>query len=222
MYEQAPFKIEDRATLFGVIRANPLGLLITAGAGGLMANAIPFILKERGGDAPLLQAHVARANAQWKEIVAGAETLVVFQGVEQYVTPSWYPAKQEHGKVVPTWNYVIVQAKGPTRTIQDGGWLVAHVAELSDRHEAQRDTPWSVDDAPDGFIAALSRGIVGIEIEAKELNGKFKLSQNRSEADRRGVAEGLAGADDVSASPRTIARRASTTRFSIRSRPVCS
>ena len=196
MYEQAQFKIEDRDKLFGVVRANPLGLLITAGAGGLMANAIPFILKQRGEDAPLLEAHLARANPQWKEIAAGADALVVFQGVEQYVTPSWYPTKQEHGKVVPTWNYVIVQARGPARTIEDGQWLRAHVAELSDRHEADRQAPWSVDDAPDGFIAALSRGIVGVVMEARQLDGKFKLSQNRGEADRRGVAEGLAQTED--------------------------
>jgi transcriptional regulator len=191
MYEPTHFKVEERAAIYRVIRAHPLGMLITSGAGGLMANAVPFILKERGDAAPLLEAHVARPNPQWTEIAAGAPTLVVFQGVEQYVTPSWYATKKEHGKVVPTWNYVMAQASGPARAIEDGAWLAQHVAELSLIHEAGREAPWSVEDAPHGFIGALTRGIVGIEIEATSLRAKFKLSQNRNEADKLGVAHGL-------------------------------
>jgi transcriptional regulator len=199
MYEPTHFRMEDRATLIGVMRAHPLGLLITAGAGGIIANPVPFIVKERGDEAPLLHAHLARPNAQWREIAAGASALVVFQGVEQYVTPSWYPTKKETGKVVPTWNYVTVQARGAARAIEDGAWLVAHVAELSQIHEAEREVPWSVEDAPESYINALTRGIVGIEIEAAELTGKFKLSQNRNEADKRGVADGLAAEESVEA-----------------------
>jgi transcriptional regulator len=192
MYELEPFKIGDRARLGEVIRANPLGLLITSGASGLIANPVPFILKQDNADAPLLHAHLARANGQWRDIAQGCEALAVFQGANFYVTPSWYETKKSSGKVVPTWNYVVVQARGPARTIEDGAWLTRHVAELSQLHEADRPTPWSIEDAPAGFIPALARGIVGIEIEARSFTGKFKLSQNRPEADRRGVADGLA------------------------------
>lgn len=201
MYQPEHFKLEDLASLHQVMRAYPLAQLITAGPGGLMANPVPFILHAADGEKGVLHAHLARPNPQWREIEAGAEALVVFQGPEGYVTPAWYASKREHGKVVPTWNYVVVQARGSARAIQDNAWLVRHVAELSDRHEASRAAPWSVDDAPEGYVPALARGIVGIEIAIASLAGKFKMSQNRPEADRDGVAEGFvresgpAGAD---------------------------
>ena len=191
MYQPEHFKLEDRVSLDEVICAHPLAQLVTSGPGGLMANPVPFILHADQGQHGVLQAHLARPNPQWREIEAGADVLVIFQGREGYVTPSWYASKREHGKVVPTWNYVVVQVRGAARTIHDGGWLVEHVSQLSDRHEAPRETPWAVSDAPDAFIKALARGIVGIEIEVSEISGKFKMSQNRPEADRDGVADGL-------------------------------
>jgi transcriptional regulator len=201
MYQPEHFKLEDLASLHQVMRAYPLAQLITAGPGGLMANPVPFMLHAADGERGVLHAHLARPNPQWREIEAGADALVVFQGPEGYVTPAWYASKREHGKVVPTWNYVVVQARGQARAIHDNEWLVRHVAELSDRHEAPRAAPWSVDDAPKGYVPALARGIVGVEIAIASLAGKFKMSQNRPDADREGVAEGFvresgaAGAD---------------------------
>ncbi len=192
MYEPSHFKLEDEAALHDVIRANPLAHLVTAGPGGLLANPVPFILHAEEGERGVLRAHLARPNGQWRELETGAETLVIFQGREAYVTPSWYASKKEHGKVVPTWNYVVVQARGVARVVHDGAWLVNHVATLSDVHEQGREHPWAVTDAPAGYVEALARGIVGIEIEIRTLSGKFKLSQNRPAADRAGVVEGLA------------------------------
>lgn len=188
MYEPSHFKVEDREQLHAVIRANPLATLITAGEDGLVANLVPFVLHAELG---LLRAHVARPNAQWKAIAAGAQTLVVFTGVERYVTPAWYASKREHGKVVPTWNYVTVQVRGPSRAIEDGAWLRDQLESLTRQQEAPRAEPWHVTDAPEPFIAAQTRGIVGIEIEIASILGKFKLSQNRQEADKLGVLNGL-------------------------------
>jgi transcriptional regulator len=191
MYEPSHFKVEDRAALHEVMRAHPLATLVTMGEGGLIANPVPFVLHADEGEQGVLRAHLARPNPQWKAIAAGAETLVIFQGVERYVTPAWYASKQEHGKVVPTWNYVTVQARGPARAIQDGAWLHEHLEALTAQQERPREEPWAVTDAPEPFINALSRGIVGIEIEIASLAGKFKLSQNRPEADKHSVLSGL-------------------------------
>lgn len=191
MYQPSHFKIEDRPALDAVMRAHPLAMLVTAGPGGLIANQVPFVLHADEGAGGLLRAHLARPNPQWREIAAGAETLVVFTGVERYVTPSWYASKHEHGKVVPTWNYVTVQVRGPARAIEDAAWLHPHLEALTRQHEAPRETPWAVSDAPGPFIDALARGIVGIEIEIAEIAGKFKLSQNRPDADKHGVLNGL-------------------------------
>ncbi len=199
MYQPEHFKLEDKPSLHEVMRAHPLAQLVTAGPAGLMANPVPFILHEDEGEHGVLRAHLARPNPQWREIEAGADVLVIFQGREGYVTPSWYASKREHGKVVPTWNYVIVQVRGAARTIDDGNWLVNHVSQLSDQHEMPREKPWAVTDAPDAFITALVRGIVGIEIAIGEMSGKFKMSQNRTAADRDGVAEGLLRDDVVAA-----------------------
>ncbi|MBN9456451.1 MAG: FMN-binding negative transcriptional regulator [Bosea sp.] len=191
MYEPSHFKVEDRAQLHAVIRQHPLATLVTAGEGGLMANPVPFVLHADEGEQGLLRAHLARPNAQWKAIAAGAETLVIFTGVERYVTPAWYATKRESGKVVPTWNYVTVQVRGPARTIEDQTWLRAQLESLTRQQEAPRAEPWAVADAPEPFIAAQARGIVGIEIAIASIVGKFKLSQNRREDDKLGVLNGL-------------------------------
>jgi transcriptional regulator len=191
MYEPAHFKVEDRATLLAVIRAHPLAQLITSGQGGLMANAIPFVVSERGGDV-VLRAHLARPNPQWRTLQEGAEALVVFQSVEGYVTPSWYETKRETGKVVPTWNYIVVQARGTVRIDDSAPWLRDQIDALTSQQEDSVGSAWKVGDAPEPFVTAQMRGIVGVEMTVTALNGKFKLSQNRSEADKRGVVEGLA------------------------------
>lgn len=191
MYEPSHFKVEDREQLHAVIRAHPLATLITAGEGGLTANLVPFVLHAEEGKRGVLRAHLARPNPQWKAIAAGAETLVVFTGVERYVTPAWYATKRETGKVVPTWNYVTVQVSGPARAIEDPVWLRAQLESLTRQQEEPRAEPWDVADAPEPFIAAQARGIVGVEVEIASITGKFKLSQNRQEPDKLGVYAGL-------------------------------
>lgn len=190
MYQPPAFREENLQTLHQLIRAYPLATLITAGAGGLIANLAPFILAD-AGEKGTLRAHIAKANDQVDALKSGAETLVVFHGPQAYITPSWYPSKQEHGRVVPTWNYVAVQARGTPRIIDDPAWLRAQIAELTALQENRRAEPWRVTDAPEPFIAAQIEAIIGIEIPILAIEGKWKVSQNRSSADRLGVCEGL-------------------------------
>jgi transcriptional regulator len=192
---EPPHFIEDRAeVMHDLIRAHPLGLLVCNGEHGPVANPVPFLIEtvEAG---TLLRAHVARANDQWKLLETAGTVLAVFQGPQAYVTPSWYATKAETGKVVPTWNYCIVQARGTVRIHHGPEWLARQVGELTNKHEAGRTEPWAVSDAPDRYIAMQLRAIVGIEIVVSELKGKWKASQNRTVPDRTGVAEGMAGED---------------------------
>jgi transcriptional regulator len=199
MYEPPLHRQDNLVALHDLIRRRPLGLIVNCGAQGLAANAIPFLLDAEVGRFGRLRAHVARANGLWRELQAEAETLVVFQDVDHYISPSWYATKRETGKVVPTWNYVMVQARGKARVIEDEAWLRGQIAELTATHEAGRATPWSVDDAPADFVAAMARQIVGLEIEIDDLRGKWKASQNRSAADRAGVIAGLSEDGDSDA-----------------------
>jgi transcriptional regulator len=197
---QLPHHREDRLEVqHALIRAHPLGALVTYGVGGLSANLMPFILDAAASERGTLKGHLARANRQWVDFDPAVEALVIFQGVESYITPSWYAAKREHGKVVPTWNYATVQAQGPMRVIEDREWLVAQIAALTAANEGKRSAPWSVSDAPETFIASQIKGIVGIEIPISRIEGKWKVSQNRPEADRLGVIEGLRATGDASA-----------------------
>lgn len=196
MYEPAHFRIEDRAKLLETIRAHPLGVLVSAGPSGLMANPVPFIVAEDAAGAPVLRAHLARANQQWREFVAGGTALVVFQGAEHYISPGWYETKRETGKVVPTWNYVHVQVRGPARVHEGAEFLRPQIEALTSQHEGPRAESWKVDDAPEPFIAAQMRGIVGLEIAIESIAGKFKLSQNRNAADFAGVVAGLEAEPD--------------------------
>ena len=191
MYEPPLHRQDDLAALHDLIRRRPLGLIVNHGAQGLVANAIPFLIDADRGRFGALNAHVARANPVWRELLAAPETLVVFQDVDHYVSPSWYATKRETGKVVPTWNYVMVQARGKARVIEDEAWLRGQIAELTATHEAGRAAPWAVGDAPEDFVAAMARQIVGLEIEIDDLRGKWKASQNRPAADRAGVIAGL-------------------------------
>ena len=196
MYQPPAFRETDLATQQAFIAAHPLGLLISGGAAGLIANPIPFILYPGEGERGVLRAHLAKANPQWKALGTTPDALVVFQGAEHYITPSWYPQKAVDGKVVPTWNYAMAQARGSARIIEDAAWLLANVAALTDQQEGRRPQPWAVSDAPETFIAGQLKGIVGLEIVLTGIEAKFKVSQNRPEADRAGVAEGLLGETD--------------------------
>jgi transcriptional regulator len=179
--------------LQGLIRSHPLATWITLANGELLANAVPFLLDESRG---VLLAHVARANPVWKS-AADHPSLLVFQGPQTYITPSWYPSKHEHGMAVPTWNYVVVQARGRARVIEDRDWLLAHVGAMTDTQEARQALPWKVSDAPADFIARMLGAIVGIEIPIDSLSGKWKVSQNRPAPDRLGVVAGLMGRNDT-------------------------
>ena len=203
MYLPKHFEETRAEVLHELIRAQPLGLLVTLNDAGLQANPVPFLLDpDPAGGPGILRAHVARANPLWRETRTEVEVLVVFQGAQAYVSPGWYPSKAEHGKVVPTWNYVTVQARGTLRAIDDAAWVHAFVTRLTTTHEAVQAKPWAVTDAPPDFIDTMTRAIVGIEITLTALAGKWKVSQNRSAADRAGVVGGLvaAGLTDAAAS----------------------
>ena len=193
MYLPAHFAESRAEVLHALIRSHPLGLLVTQnGDGSIAANDIPFVLDASDDGSPgVLRAHVARANPLWRTARGDVESLVVFQGPQGYVSPAWYPGKAEHGRVVPTWNYVVVQARGALRAIDDREWLRAFVTRLTDRHEGPRPAPWAVTDAPADYVDTMLCAIVGIEMPVTSLVGKWKVSQNRPAADREGVAQGL-------------------------------
>jgi len=193
MYQPPHFREDRLEVQHALIRAHPLGLLVTTGTSGLLANPIPFVLDDADSPLGTLRAHLARANPQWRDFDPEQEALVVFQGTDTYITPSWYETKRETGKVVPTWNYAIVQAYGRMQVKDDPAWLVRQVTAMTSAQEASRREPWAVSDAPAEFLTAQLKGIVGVEIEITRIEGKWKVSQNRPEADRRGVAEGLRG-----------------------------
>ena len=184
-----PARPFPRGPARGAARADPRAPAGHPGhgrAGTLDANPVPFLLDAGASLLGTLRAHVARANAVWRELERSREVLVVFQAVDSYVTPSWYASKREHGKVVPTWNYALVQAWGRPRTIEDAAWLGAQIRALTRAHETARAEPWAVEDAPEPFVATQIKAIVGIEIEITRIEGKWKASQNRPPADRAG------------------------------------
>ncbi len=190
MYQPTLHREDRLAVQHALIDAHPFGLLITTNAEGPVANGLPFVLLRAHSRLGTLKAHLARANAQWRGL-DGQRALVVFQGPLAYVSPSLYATKAETGKVVPTWNYVMVQARGVARVHADPAWLDRQVNELTDRQEAGRALPWAVTDAPASYIQSQLRGIVGIEIAIATLDGKWKVNQDESEADRRSAAEGF-------------------------------
>ena len=195
MYLPAHFEETRPAVLQHLLRSHPLGQLVTVDAGGLpVANAIPFIYEPDRGPLGTLVGHVARANPVWRTAAdegSRQSVLVLFQGADGYVSPNGYAAKREHGKVVPTWNYATVQARGPLRVLDDAAAVLALVTRLTIVHEAAQPQPWAVSDAPADYIAAMLKAIVYIEIELTALVGKYKLSQNRSAADQAGVVAAL-------------------------------
>lgn len=199
MYSPKAFDVTDVATLHDLMREQPLGQWITLADGELLANPIPFLLDATRGEYGTLVGHVARANPVWQAFSREVESLVVFQGPHAYVSPAWYASKALHGKVVPTWNYAVVQARGLPRVIEDPTALRGILSSLTDRHEASRADPWRIDDAPAEFTEALLGQIVGIEILITRLAGKWKVSQNRPAADRAGVVAGLQSEADPQA-----------------------
>jgi transcriptional regulator len=174
-----------------LIISHPLGTLVTLGASGLFASHVPMVLDDDGSEFGVLKCHISRANTQWRDFVPTVDALAIFAGHQHYITPTWYPGTKTHGKEVPTWNYVVVHAYGPLKVIQDEDWLLKNVEKLTNIHEAGSPVPWKVSDAPADFIKTQLKGIVGLELKIKRLEGKWKVSQNRIEEERKGVIEGL-------------------------------
>ena len=208
VYVPAHFKPDD-AAVRELLARHGAADLITSTSRGLLATLLPFVHDHAGGGADdgawgTLLGHVARNNDQWREPAQG-EALVIVRGPDAYISPSWYVTKQEHGRVVPTWNYVTAHVYGRLVVHDDPGWVEALVRRLTDHHEAARAEPWSVDDAPSPYIAGQLRAIVGVEIIIDRVAGKFKLSQNRSDADVEGVVAGLdaAGGGELADAMRT-------------------
>jgi transcriptional regulator len=200
MYVPKHHEETNPAVLQALIQAHPLGAWVTQAAGGeLLANHIPFLLDAERGEHGTLVGHVARANPVWQSFSASVESIVIFQGAEAYITPSWYPSKHEHGKAVPTWNYAVVHAHGLPRVVDDRDWLLEQLGRLTDAHEAGQALPWKVSDAPRDYVDRLLDVIVGIEIPIRKLVGKWKVSQNRPEPDKLGVVAGLLQRDDAQA-----------------------
>ena len=188
MYLPKHFEQNDPQALQALMREHPLATLVSTGDEGLTADHVPL---EYDAASHTLRGHVARANPLWRH-AAGQPVLAVFCGPQAYVSPSLYPSKAEHHKVVPTWNYAVVHAHGQLQAIEQAPWLHALVSRLTGHHEAPRAQPWAVTDAPEDFVQQMLRAIVGIEIPVGKLVGKWKISQNRAEPDRLGVAVGLA------------------------------
>ncbi|MEO8335521.1 MAG: FMN-binding negative transcriptional regulator [bacterium] len=193
MYIPRLYGEQDTTVLHAFIAANPFATLVTA-TGGLFATHLPLVLRPSDGPFGTLEGHVARANAHHKLADGVADALVIFSGPHAHITPTWYPSKAEDDRVVPTWNYVAVHAFGTVRFHSDEEFLRSHLARLTERHESARGSEWRSDDPPAEFVAQQLKAIVGVEIEIARLEGKWKMSQNRSAADVAGVIDGLATA----------------------------
>ncbi len=190
MYMPAAFREDRLSVLHEFITGNSFATVVTSGSSGLLASHVPLHLDPTAG-LGRLSGHLARSNPQAEDIAAGCDVLIVFQGPQAYISPSLYPSKREHGKVVPTWNYLAVHAYGVMRCFHDPDELIAHLNSLTDEHERNRPTPWRVSDAPAEFVRGATRAIVGFEMQIERLEGTWKLSQNRSVEDRHGVTSGL-------------------------------
>ena len=208
MYIPAQFAEANPEVLRALIRTHPLGAWVTPTDPELLVNHLPFLLDSTRGERGVLMGHVARANPVWQQFSRIRPSVVIFQGPQQYITPSWYPSKAEHGKMVPTWNYAVVHVHGIPQLREDRDWLLNHVTQLSAEHESREATPWRVDEAPAEFIEGLLRAIVGVEIPIERWEGKWKVSQNRTPADQAGVVTGLRtrGTEDAEAMARLVER----------------
>ncbi|MBD8096840.1 FMN-binding negative transcriptional regulator [Pseudomonas fluorescens] len=197
MYTPRAFALDDLSQIQQLIQHTRLAQLVTVGEDGLQASHLPLLLNPDEGPNGTLYGHLAKANPQWRELQNGSEALVIFAGADAYISPAFYPAKAEHGKVVPTWNYIAVHAYGKAEVFSDAERLLKVVNALTERHESGRAQPWAVSDAPADYIDGMLKAIVGFALPIERVIGKHKLSQNRSAADMAGVREGLAASTDV-------------------------
>jgi len=208
MHIQSQFNESRKEVLHGLIRQQPLATFIVH-SDQLIVNHFPLIL-EQAGEHGLLKGHIPRSNSLWQALENGQQAVAVFHGPEGYVSPSWYPSKREHGKAVPTWNYAVVHAHGTATAMHGREWLLQHLNELTDQQEANQKLPWKVADAPADFTQKMLEQIVGIEMPISSIEGKWKVSQNRPQADQLGVAAGLrnrGSSDDLAMEQMILAKR---------------
>ncbi|MEO8049125.1 MAG: FMN-binding negative transcriptional regulator [Acidobacteriota bacterium] len=191
MYNPPHFQEQRTEVLHQLIREHSLAALVTLGSEGLIANHVPLIIDPDSGPLGTLRGHLSRSNSQWRDSLPTVSALAIFQGPATYITPSWYPTKEDGGKVVPTYNYIVVHAHGPLQIFEDPALLERNVRALTEHHEARFAEPWSVDDAPADFVQGQLKGIIGIEIPISRLEGKWKVGQNRPALDRQGAIDGL-------------------------------
>lgn len=200
LYNPPAFRETDLAALQAQIAASGLTTLVSVGATGPIVSNLPIVFDASAGPYGVIAGHLARGNPQWRESDLSIPAIAIFMGADAYVSPGWYPSKQEHGKVVPTWNYSMIVARGRLEIFEDADTLRAQVETLTKRFEARFEKPWQVSDAPEDYVARQIKGIVGIRLHVESLEGKAKLNQNKPTADQEGVAAGL------SPSPRTADR----------------
>lgn len=213
VYLPPHFVETDPDGIYGLIEANPLGLLITMGSQGITANPIPTVLDRDWGEQGRLLLHVARSNPVWREIDPETQALVVFQSVDRYITPNWYASKQRTHEAVPTWNYAMVQVRGEPIVHDDEKWVRGQAGKLTKMMEAAEPVPWKMSDAPREYTADMLGNIVGIEIPIRSLTGKLKASQNRTDEDAAGAVEGLrARGTDADRAMAELIERARATR----------
>jgi transcriptional regulator len=191
MYRPAAFAEEHVAALHGLMRAQPFATLVSCGADAVEITHLPLLHDPAPAPWGTLRGHVARANPHWRQLASGGRALAIFMGPHGYISPSWYPSKRIDGKAVPTWNYAVVHARVSVRVIHDAAWLRRLVADLTERFESGLEEPWRISDAPAAFIEQMLRGIVGFDMTIEALEGKWKLSQNRSLEDRTAVVTAL-------------------------------
>jgi transcriptional regulator len=191
MYNPAQF-VENRTdVLHAFMREQPFAVLMSSGPNGLLATHAPILLDSDTRVGGVLRCHVARANPQWRELQSSPAALVIFSGPHHYISPSWYPSTEEHGRVVPTWNYVAVHVWGQAKIFEDPDLLIPYLRELTLAHETTMERSWSIDDAPPRFVDTMAKAVVGIEIPIERIAGKWKLGQNRTSEDRAGAIQGL-------------------------------
>lgn len=191
LYNPPAFRETDLVALQAQIAASGLTTLVSVGAQGPIVSNLPIVFDASAGPYGVISGHLARGNPQWRESNLSIPAIAIFMGADAYVSPGWYPSKQEHGKVVPTWNYSMIIARGRLEIFDDAETLRAQVETLTKRFEARFDKPWQVSDAPEDYVARQIKGIVGIRLHVESLEGKAKLNQNKTAADQEGVAAGL-------------------------------
>ena len=191
MYAPAHFRIDDRQELFRIAARRSAGTVVISTPQGFEASLLPWLVEPDPPGPPRLRGHCARGNPIASFSEGGVPALVLFEIADGYVSPSWYPSKAEHHRVVPTWNYVTVHVRGRLRRVDDPDWLREQVRALTDRHEEEMERPWAVSDAPPGWVEGLLRGIVGLELDVESIEGKAKLSQNRGASDVAGLLDQL-------------------------------